>query len=181
MNHSYQLSTSKLQGFSRIRHARTGGSWLQLVGLLAFLLLPSMACGFITPQYETNNDVRLAIYEYERDIRGKTDDLVIDFQRDEPRIKFEGQSENGGRTVWLYRLGAEEFFALRRPEATYLYIQGIEYDGDHRTATARVFRGDGSGFEGRILTLKRAENNRWSVINEAEMIADESRNREYSR
>jgi hypothetical protein len=140
-----------------------------LVGILLLLILPALACGIINPQYQLNNEVRLAVYEYEREARGPVDDLVIDFQRDEPRIKFEGQSENGGRTVWLYRLGAKEFFALRPPEDTYLYIQKIEYINDYTVATINVFRGDGRGYEGRQLTLQRDEEQHWSVVNEVEI------------
>jgi hypothetical protein len=147
-------------------------SRFRLVGILLLLALPALACGITNPWHQLNNEVRLAVYEYEREMRGPVDDLVIDFQRDEPRIKFEGQSENGGRTIWLYRLGAKEFFALRPPEDTYLYIQKIEYNNDRSAATVEVFRGDGQGYEGRQLTLARDENDHWSVINEIEAEVD---------
>jgi hypothetical protein len=149
--------------------ALTIASRFRIVGILLLLILPALACGIINPRYQLNNEVRLAVYEYEREARGPVDDLVIDFQRDEPRIKFEGQSENGGRTVWLYRLGAKEFFALRPPEDTYLYIQKIEYNKDRSVATVKVFRGDGQGYEGRLLTLLRDKDHHWSVINEVEI------------
>lgn len=126
-----------------------------LVGLLFLLLLPTAACGFLSNIYQTNNLVRQTVYEYETRARGKTDDLILDFQRDEPRVKFEGQNENGGRTVWLYRLGAEEFFALRPPDKTYLYIQNIDYNDDRTQATVTVYRGDGAGYQGRTLTLAK--------------------------
>ena len=148
--------------------ALTIASRFWLVGILLLLALPALACGIINPRYQLNNEVRLAVYEYEREMRGPVDDLVIDFQRDEPRIKFERQNENGGRTVWLYQLGAKEFFALRPPEKTYLYIQKIEYNND-RSATVNVFRGDGRGYEGRQLILARDENDHWSVVNEVEI------------
>ena len=149
--------------------ALTVSSRFRLVGILLLLALPALACGIINPRYQLNNEVRLAVYKYEREMRGPVDDLVIDFQRDEPRIKFEGQSENGGRTVWLYRFGAKEFFALRPPEKTYLYIQEIEYNNDRSAATVNVFRGDGRGYKGRQLTLARDENDHWSVVNEVEI------------
>ncbi|MBN1994274.1 MAG: hypothetical protein JW953_16370 [Anaerolineae bacterium] len=127
-------------------------------------MLPALACGFVNARYETNNEVRLAVYQYERETRGPTDDLVLDFERDEPRLRFEGQAENGGRTVWLYRLGAKEFFALRPPEKTYLYLQNIAYNDDRSMATVTVFRGNGAGYEERELTLQRDPTGHWSVI-----------------
>ena len=139
----------------------------RLIVLFTLLILP--ACGAMNPRYQTNNQVRLAVYEYERKVRGPADDLVIDFQRDEPRIKFEGQNDNGGRTVWLYRAGAKEFFALRPPDSTYLYIQNIEYADNYRTATVKVFRGDGHGFKGRQLTLKLGNDGHWAVTTDVEI------------
>lgn len=132
------------------------------------LMLPGLACGSTNPQYHLNNEVRLAVYQYERKVRGPTDDLVIDFQRSEPRIKFEGQNDNGGRTVWLYQAGVKEFFELRPPEKTYLYIQQIEFNDNHNIATVNVFRGDGTGYVGRQLTLQRNDNQDWSVVNDIE-------------
>jgi hypothetical protein len=92
--------------------------------------------------------------------------LVIHFERDEPRVKFEGKNKNGGRTVWLYQLGAKEYFALRPPERRYLYIQKIEYNDDRSTATVKVFRGDGSGYQGRQLILIRDNNNEWTITDD---------------
>jgi hypothetical protein len=140
---------------------------VRIVSVLVLLLLPILACGYINPVYQANNEVRLAVYEYERETRGKVDDLVIDFQRNEPRIVFAGQNENGGRTVWLYRLGAREFFALRPPEKTYLYIQQVTYNDDYTTATVTSFRGDGLGYQGRQLTLEK-DNEQWLVIQDLE-------------
>ncbi len=146
---------------------------VRVVGLLLLSLLPALACGYVNPVYQTNNEVRLAVYEYERAVRGKTDDLVIDFQRNEPRILFAGQKENGGRTVWLYRLGVREFFALRPPENTYLYIQNIAYNNDYTGATVTVFRGDGSSYQGRQLTLEK-DDDQWLVSQDVEIDATEA-------
>jgi hypothetical protein len=132
-----------------------------------------LACGYVNPVYQANNEVRLAVYEYEQAVRGKTDDLVIDFQRNEPRILFAGQNENGGRTVWLYRLGAREFFALRTPEKTYLYIQNIAYNNNHSSATVTVFRGDGSSYQGRHLTLEKSSE-QWLVTQDVEIDATDA-------
>jgi hypothetical protein len=141
---------------------------LKLGIVLLILILPILACGFIGGAYQTNNQVRLAVYQYEISTRSRPDDLVLDFQRDEPRIKFEGQNENGGRTVWLYRLGAKEFFKLRPPDKTYMYIQQIEYGQDGSTATVTVYRGDGNGYQGRTLTLTQ-DNGNWSVSGDEEI------------
>ena len=141
--------------------------WVMVIFVL--LTLPALACSVINPQYQMNNEVRLAVYQYEREVRGKADDLVIDFRRDEPRIKFDGQNEDGGQTVWLYRLGVQEFFSLRSPEKTYLYIQGIEYDDNHSVATVTIYRGDGTGYEGRTLIVVRDDEHHWSVSSEAEI------------
>ena len=170
MRHKYlQISSVRYYCPSFIRLASTVASRLRLTGLFLILILPALACGFINPRYQLNNEVRLAVYNYEQEVRGKADDLVIDFQRDEPRIKFEGQSKNGGRTVWLYRLGAKEFFALRPPDDTYLYIQGIEYNDERDVATVRIFRGDGSGYNGWVLTLQHGSDHLWSVTSEVEI------------
>jgi hypothetical protein len=134
--------------------------------LLLILTLPAMACGLFNSGYYRNNDVRLAIYQYEREQRGPVDELVIAFNRDEPRIKFEGQNENGGRTVWLQDLAAKEFFDLRRPDSTFLYIQNIEYFDDYRQAVVTVYRGDGASYEGRELMLTSNEDGRWTVTDE---------------
>ncbi len=143
--------------------------WAESTFLLICLLLLALACGVINPQYQFNNDVRLAIYEYEWKTRGPAADLVIHSNRDEPRIPFEGQNRNGGRTVWLPSAGAEEYFAIRPAERTYLYIQEIEYNEDRSTATVKVYRGDGAGYQGWQLTLTRDQNNRWSVMDEVEL------------
>jgi hypothetical protein len=144
---------------------------LRVAGIITLLILPMLACGYVGNVYQNNNAVRQAVYAYEREMRGKPDDLVIDFERNEPRIVFENQSENGGRTVWLYRAGAKEFFALRPPEKSYLYIQNIEFNADYTSATATVFRGDGSGFWGRQLTLHNNDE-QWQVIQDIESAAN---------
>lgn len=133
------------------------------------LLLFVVACGTLNPEYQLNNEVRLAVFNYEREIRGPAKDLVIHFRLDEPRIRFPGQSENGGHTVWLHPAGAEEYFATRPQEASYLYIQEIQYNEDGSAATVNVYRGDGSGYQGWQLTVTREANNRWGVTAEVEL------------
>lgn len=145
----------------------------RLAILMVLLILPALACGLSNPRYQLNNQIRLAVYNYERSQYGPVDDLVLGFQRDEPRIHFKGQNQHGGRTVWLYRAAAREFFALRPEQATYLYIQDIEYNNDESSATVTVFRGDGTGYQGYALTLDKTEKDEWIVTNEAEIESEE--------
>ena len=139
----------------------------RLVLILAILLLPTIACGLSNPQYRLNNEVRQAVYEYERQVRGPVNDLVINFQREEPRTQFPGQNENGGRTIWLYNLGAGEYFAQRDPQTSYLYLQTINFGQDDATATVILYRGDGRGYTGRRLTLRQDQAGAWAVTADA--------------
>ena len=134
------------------------------------LLLVS-ACGLVNSDYDQNNEVRLAVYQYERHIRGKADDLVIHSFRTEPRIKFVGQAVNGGRTVWLFELAAEEYFNLLPTGRSYLYIQKINYNSDRTEATVDVYRGDTTGYQGQTLTLQRQAASGWKVTGDS-AIAD---------
>ena len=133
------------------------------------LLLPIVACGAVNPEYQLNNEVRQAVFAYELAARGPVKDLVIHFRRDEPRVRFAGQSQNGGHTVWLYPAGGEEYFATRPQMASYLYIQEIEYSDDQRVATVKIYRGDGSGYQGWQLTITKEASGRWTVTNEVEL------------
>ena len=140
--------------------------------IIAVLALFSVsACSLIGSDYDQNNAVRLAAYQYERQIRGKTDDLVIHSLRTEPRIKFEGQAENGGRTVWLFDLAAREYFDLLPPGRSYMYIQTINYNNDRTAVTVDVYRGDSTGYQGQTLTLERQAANGWQVVEDS-AIAD---------
>ena len=131
--------------------------------ILVALMLPALACGLSSPRAELNNQVRLAVFEYARQVYGPVDDLVIHFNRSDPRIKFEQQHQDGGRTIWLYQAGAREYFSVRPPEATYLYIQDINYDDQRTTATTNIYLGNGTAYQGRQLTLVKDEQDRWVV------------------
>jgi hypothetical protein len=133
------------------------------------LLLPGVACGKANPEYQLNNEIRQAVYAYERETRGSVKDLVIHFRRDEPRVRFVGQNQNGGHSVWLYPAGAEEYFNSRPQTATYLYIQEIQFSPDHRRATVKVYRGDGSGYRGWQLTVTGEAKGHWAVTEEVEI------------
>ena len=141
------------------------------VAILAIFLVLNVGCAAFNPQSTIKNQVRLAVYEYERGARGLANDLVIHFQRTEPKVKFEGQSQNGGRTVWLFTLAAKEYFDLLPPERTYLYIQQIEFNDDFTQATVPVYRGDGKGYLGRQLTLAQGADGVWLVTGEREIAA----------
>jgi hypothetical protein len=143
--------------------------------LILIALLPVLACGAINPQYQLNNQVRQAVFAYEKVTRGLAKDLVIHFRRDEPRVKFEGQNQNGGHSVWLYPAGAEEYFATRPQQASYLYIQEIQYNENQSAATVNVYRGDGAGYQGWQLTLTRDASGRWSVTEEVKINGDSVR------
>lgn len=146
----------------------------RFAALLALLLLPTLACGLTNRVYALNNQVRQAVYQYERETRGLVDDLVIHAERSEPRVRFEGQNQNGGRTVWLDRFGAQEFFALRPAADTFLYIQEIQYNDTRDAATVSVYRGDGRGYQGWQLTLERKAADEWTVTGEVTLEEDVS-------
>jgi hypothetical protein len=145
--------------------------WRPILLLLA-VVLPAIACGLFNSLYYRNDEVRLAVYDYERTQRGPVDELVLAFNRDEPRVKFEGQNENGGRTVWLQDLAAREFFDLRQPDKSFLYIQKIDYLDNYRQAVVTVYRGDGRSYEGRELTLIANDEGQWTVT--GEVLLDDS-------
>ena len=103
------------------------------------LLLPLSACaGWSTSE---NDAVRRAVIQHKLDEPGiVVDDLVI---RLSPR-EFRGELGDSSRLVWLvsnafdrqYREG--EYFRLRDPERSYLFIQDVRYDNSRNAATVRV-------------------------------------------
>lgn len=139
--------------------------------LLLLTALGVSACGMFNPEYQTNNQVRLAVYQYERQQRGPTNELVLQFYRTEPRVKFAGQNENGGRTVWLFDLGAKEYFDKLSPEKSYLYIQMPKYNEARTEATVEVYRGTLAGYQGRQLTVRQTAAGGWEVSGEVETTA----------
>jgi len=136
------------------------------------LLLPGVACGIVNPEYQLNNAIRQVVYAYERETRGPVKDLVIHFRRDESRVRFVGQNQNGGHSVWLYPAGAEEYFSTRPQTAAYLYIQEIQFNEDRSSATVKVYRGDGSGYQGWQLTVTREAGGQWAVTDEVKIEGD---------
>jgi hypothetical protein len=145
---------------------------VRLAALLALLALPLLACGLTNPLFARRNAVRLAVYEYERAARGPMDELLIFFRRDEPRVRFAGQYEQGGRSVWLDPYGQREYFAKLAPQSTYLYIQKIEFSDDNTQATAEIYRGANNQYQGRQLTLT-ANDIGWQVTAESPLPNEE--------
>ena len=146
----------------------------QVLLLTMLMILPLIACGMFNPQYYRNNEVRLAVYDYERALRGPVHELIIAFERTEPRVKFEGQHENGGRTVWLYDMAAREYFASRPQDVTFLFIQNIEFADNYRQAVVTLYRGQGSDYEGQQLILNQQNDGAWVVIDEVLIDDDRS-------
>lgn len=147
---------------------------LTILLLAGLLLLAVQGCAvFGGGEYQFNNPVRQAVYRFEREQRGKTDELLIQFYRTEPRVKFDGQNENGGRTVWLFDLAAREYFELLPSGKSYLYIQRPNYNADFSSAEVRVYRGDKAGYASRALTLQRLDNaDTWQVVDDRPLAAN---------
>lgn len=137
--------------------------------MILLVLLPGLACSLTGARYRFNNEVRQAVFDYAHEAYGPVDDLILHFERGEPRTRFAQQHEEGGRTVWLYLAGAKEYFGVRPPETTYLYIQEIEYDEQRAAATVTVYRGSGTGYQGHQLTLGRGAGGEWTVEDDVEI------------
>ncbi|GAB4422992.1 MAG: hypothetical protein Kow0031_01280 [Anaerolineae bacterium] len=145
-----------------------------LAGLIVMVVLLA-GCGPFNPGYRQNNPVRLAVFQYEVEQRGYPDDLLLHFYRTEPRVKFQGQAENGGRTIWLFDLAAREYFDLLPPGRSYMYVQEIQFNPERTQATVEVYRGDTSGYQGHTLSLSRNADDTWQVTDDV-AIADTPQN-----
>jgi hypothetical protein len=132
------------------------------------LLLPLSACaGWSASE---NDAVREAVVGYELGEPGVVvDDLVV---RLSPR-EFRSDLGHSSRMVWLvsnsfdraYREG--EYFRLRDPERSYLFIQDVRYDSSRNAATVRVVLylvGDQPQTEDITLRRKALD---WQVVPEA--------------
>lgn len=142
---------------------------LRLAGLLA--LIAVLAVSGCASWWDSENDaVRRAVISYELDERGMAvDDLMVRLSPGEFRADF----GHGSRMVWLvsnvlerpYREG--EYFRLRDPERSYLFIQDVHYDSQHSQATVRAVLYDGRGEPAtKDLTLHRKDTT-WEVASEA--------------
>lgn len=136
--------------------------------LAAIVLLPLSGCASWW-DYESDA-VRRAAIGHELDEPGiQVDDLVIRLSPRESRTDFGHQS----RMVWLvsntferqYREG--EYFRLRDPERSYLFIQEVRQGDSRKVATVRVvlYMVD-RPLVTKELTLNKT-NTAWEVISEA--------------
>lgn len=141
----------------------------RLVWPLFLMILPMLACGAPDPLTIQNNGVRRAVVEYERAERGPVDELILVFLRTEPRLRFGEHLAQGGRTVWVYPGGIEEYFFVRSPERSYLYVAGIVYEPNRATAMVQLERSDANGLTQRELTLERQAAGVWTVIADEEL------------
>jgi hypothetical protein len=115
----------------------------------AILILATL---FLLPQLSAcaswwnseSDSVRRTVIAHELDESGtQVDDLVIRLSPQEFRADF----GHGSRMVWLvsnpierlYREG--EYFRLRDPERSYLFIQDVRYDESHSEAAVTIVLG----------------------------------------
>lgn len=131
------------------------------VGLAALVVAGSLlACGVLDLGAARDNQVRRAVLAYEYAERGPAAELIINFRQGQPRDRFDFPAE---RTVWLYRQGEEEYFALRDPAQSYLYLRGIRYADENKTAFVSVERYAANSSFVRQLTLQQNDG-KWSIV-----------------
>jgi hypothetical protein len=136
--------------------------------MLAALLLLLSAC---VSWWDSESDaVRRAVIDHELDEPGiQVDDVVIRLSPSEPRTDFGHQS----RMVWLvantlerqYREG--EYFRLRDPGRSYLFVQEVRHSDPSQMATVRVvlYQVD-QPLVTKDLTLHKTDT-AWEVVSEA--------------
>jgi hypothetical protein len=132
-----------------------------------FLLILLSACG---EWWDSEKDaVRRAIIAHELDERGvQVDELIVRLSPTEFRADF----SHGSRMVWLVstrfdrRHVESEYFGLRDPSGSYLFVEDIRLNDSHDEATADVvlYLGDGQPVSNEI-TL-RQEDGSWQVHSE---------------
>jgi len=140
----------------------------EILILATLILLPQLsACA---SWWDSESDsVRRAVIAHEFDESGmQVDDLVI---RLSPR-EFRADFGHDSRMVWLisnaferpYREG--EYFRLRDPERSYVFIQDVRYDESRSAATVTVVLGlvDQNPTTKDITLRKRASE--WEVVSE---------------
>lgn len=110
-----------------------------LSALTALVLLQASGC---TTWWNAESDaVRTAVIAHQLDEQGiSVDDLIIRLSPSEFRSDF----GHGSRMVWLvsntlerrYREG--EYFKLRDPRRSYLFVEDVRYEDSQRRAMVRV-------------------------------------------
>jgi hypothetical protein len=143
-------------------------SVLRLAGLAGLVVV--LAASGCSSWWDSENDVvRRAVISHELDEQGLTvDDLIVRLSPGEFRADF----GHGSRMVWLvsnalerpYREG--EYFRLRNPKRSYLFIQDVHYDSQRSQAAVRAVLYDGGGEPAtKDLTLHKKDAT-WEVASE---------------
>jgi hypothetical protein len=140
----------------------------EILLLVSLLLLPQLA-GCAAWWDSESDAVRRAVIAHELDESGmRVDDLVIRLAPQEFRADFGHDS----RMVWLvsrpiersYREG--EYFRLRDPERSYLFVEDVHYDESRSTAKVRVVLGlVGQDPSTKDITVRRTDSG-WEVVSE---------------
>jgi hypothetical protein len=131
-----------------------------IVPVLLILLLTTLACGVGGPVTRRNNEIRQAALAYELSTRGTAGEVMVAFGLTEvhDNLGFED-----GNTVWLNPLAERDYFRKRDPDKAYLFLYDLNYaDG---SASILIDRGNASGVESRLLTLRR-EGDIWEVVSD---------------
>ena len=137
------------------------------VSVTWILLLALSAC---TVWGESESDaVRRAVIAHELDERGvQVDDLIIRLSPGEFRADF-GYAT---KIVWLVSPGYQrqyregEYFKVRDPERSYLFVEDIAYGESHDQATVGVVLWLESGeLTSKEITLRK-EGNVWQIVSE---------------
>jgi hypothetical protein len=139
---------------------RGAGGEVRLFLVLSLLALVSASCsfGFNPALIRRNNEVRRATLSYELQVRGLADEVLVDFGYMEWRDNL---GFTGGNTVWLNPAARDEYFALRDPHRSYIYLrEPQELDG---AVSIVVERGGPVGVQSHQLTLHQT-GGAWQVV-----------------
>jgi hypothetical protein len=148
------------------------------VALLVVTLVLAVVLPACSAWGESDSDaVRRAVIAHELDEPGvQVDDLII---RLSPR-EFRADFGRGPRIVWLvssayerpYREG--EYFRLRDPELSYLFVQDVTFDPPRTWATVGVHFYAGSGKPTSKEVSLHKENEHWRVTSERALEEEKS-------
>lgn len=137
--------------------------------MLAMFVLPVVVSACASWEESESDVIRRAVITHEVDVRGvQVDELIIRLSPGEFRADLGDES----RIVWLVSPGYQrqyregEFFKVRDPGRSYLFVQDITYGDSRRQAAVRIVLYLGSG----QLTTKEIalhkEGNSWQVSSE---------------
>jgi hypothetical protein len=146
------------------------------VSVTCVLLFALSAC---TVWGESESDaVRRAVVAHELDERGvQVDDLIIRLSPGD----FRADSGHGTKIVWLVSPGYQrqyregEYFRVRDPDRSYLFVQDIDYDEFHDQATVGVvLRLESGELTSKEINLHK-EGNAWQVVSQRVLEISENR------